>query len=311
MNLTVQGDLVFKSVRLAATRSSRSLYFEHNKLVLIGEKLARSDYFTDVMDLLLRDREMRRRMKIVVVQGKAKDALDIHSPQENLTTQYLDSLTKNNLRTGRMPADMPIGDLSEKLIGKMSFITQRLIPYENEGKMIGSAVFHGHDHKMVGWLTGQETEALLWLTGKLKGGVTVGTLPNGDRIAYEIRTVDTKIIPKVRQGKFEFDIKIQSEGSLGESWAHRDALDKKFVNEVEKATEQEIQRITRDVIQKLQKQLGVDVIGLGDTLSRKEPKVWEQVKNDWDHGKNYFRDAKINVDVEATVRFQGVITQIK
>ncbi|GAX90138.1 Ger(x)C family spore germination protein [Effusibacillus lacus] len=311
MNLTIKGDALFKTVRLAGTRSSRTLYFEHNKLVVIGEELAKTGYLPNVIDMLLRDHEMRRRMKVVVVQGKAKEALNARPVQEKLNSEYLDSLTENFQRTPRMPKEMTIGDLSENLNGKSSFVLQRAIPYKDEVKIVGAAVMHGHDNKLVGWLTGEETEGLSWVTGKMKGGITVAELPSGERVVYEIRRVKTKVIPVVKGGKYHFTIRIDAEGSIGESWAQRDLMDAQFVKEVEQATREQIQRLTSKTFDKLQKELKADVIGLGEELSRKQPKLWEQIKNDWDHGKYYFGNAEIHVEANVQVRFRGVISKVE
>ncbi|MFC4770297.1 Ger(x)C family spore germination protein [Effusibacillus consociatus] len=311
VNMTTEGDTLFETVRIMATRSSRSLFFEHVKLVLIGEEVARSGYLNRVIDFLLRDHEMRRRMKVIVVKGEARKALDVMPKQERMTSEYLESLTENTKKTARMPSELAIGDLSEKIISKTSFVVQRVAFNEKELKMAGGAVIHGHNNKLVGWLDEEDTEALMWITGDLKGGITETVLPSGERVVYEIRTANTKIEPKVEKGKFYFHIQVESEGSLGESWENRDTLDKKFISEVEKAVEKDIQQSITDVIKKLQTELKADVAGLGSTLARKEPKVWEKVKNDWDHGKNYFRDAKVDVDVQVVIRFPGTISKLK
>lgn len=90
----------------------------------------------------------------------------------------------------------------------------------------------------------------------------------------------------------------------------RNALDPKFINEVEKSVEKEIKQSAMQTIRKLQTELNADVLGFGKVLARKEPKIWEKIENDWDRGKNYFQDAKVNVDVQVTVRFPGLITSV-
>lgn len=310
VNFTTEGDTLFETARILSTRSSRSLYFEHNKLVLIGEELARSGEIDKFVDLLLRDHEMRRRMKVIVVRGEAKEALDVMCAQEKTTSEYLDSISENSRKTARMPKEMMIGDLSEKLIAQSCFILQRVVPHEKEVKMAGAGVFRGIDKKLIGWLGEEETEAVNWARGDIRRGITEAMLPTGELVVYEIRKANTKIIPRVKNGNIHFTVQIQSEGSLGESFSKRDALDPKFIEDVENAVEKEIRQSITYTIKKLQNELRTDVVGFGSELARKEPKIWEKMKHDWDYGKNYFQEATFDVQVQATVRFPGVITSL-
>ncbi|BCJ86833.1 Ger(x)C family spore germination protein [Effusibacillus dendaii] len=311
LNITTSGDVLFKTARIASTRSSRSPYFEHTQVVLIGEELAREGYLDDIADVILRDNELRRKVTVITVQGKARDVLNSFSPQEKLMSEYIESLSENSRYVARMPKDLSVGLLSQRLNGRTSFAMQRIFMVNNQIHLSGSAVYNGSNEKLVGWLNGEETEGLLLLTGQYRGGVLVSDLPSGERVAVEVKQAATKLTVTMQNGMPSFRYQIEVTGEIGESWSTRNTLDETMVHQVERSTEKEVKRLTGETIKTLQTELKTDAIGLGATLARKHPDVWRKIKENWDNGQNMFSQVDVQVNAKATVTTPGSILMIE
>ena len=62
--------------------------------------------------------------------------------------------------------------------------------------------------------------------------------------------------------------------------------------------------MTRGALSKLQREFRVDALGLGDWVWKQRPKIWEQVKDDWDD--YHFPRAEFQVQSQVRIRRIGV-----
>jgi spore germination protein len=306
-NITSEGETLFEITRGMATRTSRSPFFPHIQLIVVSEEVARSKHFANVLDFFLRDHEMRRGTQVMISKGEAKKVLEVKPQVEKLPVIYIQSVAQNSHKTARMVAPSRIGDIHEQLLAANSYVIQRIVASKEEVKIAGSAVFHGHDNVLVGWLGEEETEGLNFLKGEIKGGLLkVGVEDN--LISYEIKGVKRKIKVDTRdKDNLTFTITMATEGNIPEALETESWSDDKVIKNVEKKVGEEIERITKDTIQKLQGEFKTDAIGLGRYLSKEYPDLWETIRNDWDRGENYFAKSTINVEGKAIIRNAGVI----
>ncbi|MTI66371.1 MAG: Ger(x)C family spore germination protein [Firmicutes bacterium] len=224
--------------------------------------------------------------------------------KEDIPSFKLLTMGENVKRTSRIPPIMTLGGMSKKMAAKSSFIMQRIVPHKDDIILAGAAIIKGKTNKMLGFLGKEETEGLNWLSGKGKGGIVEAIdKETKEMIIYEIKNIKSKMIPKVENGEISFDVKIESEGKLSEDWlVTSDAFDEKFIKRAEKTIEDEVMILVNKAIEKTQKEFKVDVSGFGKILSIKYPKVWEEVKDNWDET---FSDVPINVDLKIYIRTFG------
>ena len=78
----------------------------------------------------------------------------------------------------------------------------------------------------------------------------------------------------------------------------------KVIEEMEKVLEEDVKKEIQSIIKKIQKTYKADVIGIGEHLSKFEPKKWREIKDDWD---NIFPDINIDVSVDVKIRRIGLI----
>lgn len=306
-NLTTEGDTIMEINRSLATRTSRSPYLGHTKVVIISEEVAQSKHFANVMDFLLRYQEFRRSTQLMIAKDKAKEIIEIKPDLEKLPVMYIQSVGQNNYRSARMVAPTEIGDVHHDLLAGSSYVIQRIVGSDKEVKVAGSAVFHGKDNAFIGWLGEEETEGLNFIKGELEAGMLKVQVED-NLIGYEIKGATRDItVDKSNKENLKFTINIISEGNVPESletlsWDRIDVL-----ANVQGKVEEEVVRITEDAVNKLHGDFKTDALGLGQYLSKNEPKLWEEIKDDWEEGRGYFSKSSITVKAEVEIRNTGVI----
>jgi len=72
---------------------------------------------------------------------------------------------------------------------------------------------------------------------------------------------------------------------------------------VEKEVEEQFERSVLHLIKKLQKKYKTDIFGFGDTIYRRYPSQWKQIKNQW---KQEFTKVDVSVDVNIAIRLIGL-----
>jgi spore germination protein len=177
-------------------------------------------------------------------------------------------------------------------------------------KFAGAAVIDGKTHKMTGTLNEEELEGVTWITGKGKGGVVKSfDEETGQLIVYEIESMKSTIIPRVNGNNISFDVNIESEGRLSETWVDLgNTFKNEFLKKAEKSSEKEVERLVRSVVEKMQKEYQVDVAGFGNRLRIEKPKVWQKVKKDWDQT---FSETLINYNIKLTIKDYGTSGGLK
>ena len=310
MNISSEGETMMEITRQMATRTSRSPFYPHIKVIIVSEEIAKTGEFANVIDFFLRDHEMRRGTKVLISQTDAKKSLEVKPHNEKLPAMYIDSVAENNKKTARMSPPMRLGDLHQFLLSKQSYTLPRITAQDKEVKIAGVAVFQGHENKMVGWLGEEETEGLGFLGGDIDGGVLKINIKD-NLVIYEIKGTKREIQADVSNKEhIKFTITIESEGNIPESLETIDYLEEEEMwKQIEKKVEDEIERMSYDVIEKLQKELAVDAMGLGAHLHQNHHQLWESIKDDWDRGEKYFTKSDITVKAKVIVRNPGVVNK--
>ncbi|NOU85508.1 Ger(x)C family spore germination protein [Paenibacillus sp. LMG 31460] len=304
INLISEGTSVFENIRELSTRAERSPSYEHLRIIVISETIARNIDLNNLINFLLRNTETRRSIRVVISQGKAEDAFEKSGIVRN-PALVLRELADNYQKTLSMANEFKLGDMSEKITGKTSFIVPRVDTTKKEAKIAGAAVIKGKTAKMIGWLGEKEIVGLNLLKGEKKNsGIISGSDPkSGETIVYEIRTVKSKIKPQVKGDKLSFAVEIHSEGKLREDWVDPgNAFDQEFIKRAEQATEVSIQELVEKVLTRTQNDFKVDVIGFGKKLSINYPQIWKKMKEDWD---DEFSGVEVEVKVKVKIQEFG------
>lgn len=177
-------------------------------------------------------------------------------------------------------------------------------------KVGGTAVFRGN--KMAGWLDERETRGLLWVRGKVKGGVI--TVPCGSgsgkgediRYSMEILRNGSKIEPELTDGELSVTVKVNAGTSIQEAECQEELEKPEVIESIKQSLAGAIQGEVEAALAKAQHEYRSDVFGFGEAVHRKYPDVWKEMKNNW---KEIYPDLPVYVEVEAKIARTGLVTK--
>lgn len=302
-NATSTGPSVFECIRLMATRVARQPYYEHLQIIIIGEELAKEG-INHPLDLFYRDHESRRKIKLVIASGSAKDALHIKPKLMPVSGQYISKLTEEGeSKTARLPNSTSIGQFSTNFHGGSNSILPRITTHDHEVKMAGGAIMKGD--KLIGWLTDQDVKSLRWINGTFSAGDEV-ILDNRETgspgfTTMEVKAVRSTVHTAIKNGKPVFTVMIRGEGNLAEDGLeNRPSIEK--LREKEVQMNKTIQSKTEQLVGKMQRKYKTDIFGFGEELRRHQYAYWKTHQKDWD---KLFQEAEVHIQVETFIRRIG------
>ncbi|MFI8708592.1 Ger(x)C family spore germination protein [Bacillus sp. NPDC077411] len=311
ININATADSVFAQIRIISKKISRSLFFPHIEVLIFSEDLLKKPFvLEDALDVFFRDHAMRRNIRIFVSKGRAEDILKQSAKPENLPAKYISMISNHAQKNAQMLEAIRIGDLQEKMSANRSFVLPVLGLTRQGIKMEGAAVFRGKDKKLVGRLNGMETLGLNYIIGKKVGGFFKIQRGN-QQIVFEIRSMHRKIHPFLTDPtKPKFVIDVYLAGALAEVYLRKDnkAMSDK---EISKYLASEMEKQLQKTVKVVQKDLKVDVLGVGEYYKRKNYKKWIKVKKNWDKGQNYFSNSHIIVRVHPSIEHTGSVLPIR
>lgn len=300
--LVSEGRTLYSIERNLASRLSRQLFWGHTKLVVIGEALAREVGLYPIMDFLTRDLEYDRRLRIVVAEGDALPIIEAAVVSENLIGPYVAQI----LETGPASSGAPrvtIHHLDAQMYEGGNILLPRVALSSTDIDLSGSAVIKSG--RMLGWLGNVQTQWALFARDEVRGGwIAIQDPQHADsEVLYDIRSSKTSLSMQIQEGKPTFHIRVITEGDILERVAFPSDLSQGVIREIEDALASEIESGIKETILALQETFNTDVLGFGDHIRKRHPKVWEQLKNDWDDVG--FREAQFTVRSQVNVRRHG------
>ncbi|MGM0875149.1 MAG: Ger(x)C family spore germination protein [Bacillota bacterium] len=303
LNISETGDSVHQMTREFSLRRDRPMFSPHLKVIVISEGLVRKYSLEQLLDQFLRDNEIRPSCLVFISKGHASETLESKETGEIPAFRLL-GIAGNEYRTTRILPSISLAKLEGKMQSGSSFLLQNMLSTNGEVKFSGAAVIEGKTQKLRAFLNEEELEGLTWITGKGKGGLIKGfDKETSQPIMYEVKSMKSKITPHVNGNNISFDVNIESEGRLSENWVvSGKASENKFLKSAEKATEEEVNRLVKNVLEFMQEDYQVDVAGFGNRLRIKHPKVWEKVKKDWDQT---FSEIPIKYNVKIMITEYG------
>jgi Ger(x)C family germination protein len=344
---TVEAPSVLEGINLLSSATTRRISLVHTKAIIISEEVAKEG-IEDFLAPIARFRETRRIMQIVICKGSAEEfiknnntligestakAMELASTQANysgyfpeqsfqdfytgITSPYKQSYAVyagindfKKLQALDKSGSLPLG--SDEIFSSMLKTQYNIPPGEmprsgnRKIEFMGTAIFNGS--KMVGSLNAYETRYLLMVTGKFQRGFFTieDEQSKNNAIVVDMRLGRRpKISAHFEDGIPVINVKLNIEADIG-SIQSRIAYEKLTkIGELNKSIEQIVQRGVSDVIKKTQQEYNTDVFGFGKRVARNFFTVTEFEEYNW---LKHYKDAKINVEVDANVRRTGIMS---
>jgi Ger(x)C family germination protein len=333
-SVTIDAPSFYGGVNLLNTNVPKKLDFSHAKLLVISEDLAQSGLIGEYIAPLIRFREIRRTLDVVVSQGSAQEFVEkIESFLGGSPISTVDDLLYEAKYTGYFPHTnlyefynalkstysqpvLTLGGLYEpanfqqngEKSGNRFNITGRFFAGEvprkggNSIELLGSVLFDGD--RMIGKLDGHDTRMMLLARGEFQRGIFTIQDPN----------VPEFIIPIELQLSRKPEIKISFEGTVplisltleteGDILAIQSRINYEkpdMMPLLEKAVESHLKKSLDDVISKCQA-LNCDVFFFGRTAAGQFWTIDEWEAYNW---KKHFREAKISTKIKFKIRRTG------
>lgn len=315
--ITSSGDTVFEAIRNIPKEFDRKVFFAQVKVIVVSEEIANKG-LKDVIDAILRTNEIRRFTWIIMANGtSAKNILGVKKGVESIQGAYMAGI----IREQRDNTDIAVfnlldfikkmdGDGINPVTATFQIFTTKNLPAEeknsnlSEGlKLSGAAVFK--KDKFIGYLNSEDTRGFNLITGNIKNfAFNIPSIKDETKsYCIEVKSVSSKIIPNVVDGKISIGLNIKVKGNIAEVG---DNTDISKVDEFEKVNLQFTKYIKKNInssIIKIQKNYRSDILGFGSTLSKKYPKEWIKIKDNWD---SIFPNVSYTLKVETYLNQTGL-----
>lgn len=284
-------------------RSPRYMNLDHNNLVILGEELAR-DGVSEILDFMVRKRELRLRNFIIITRGNALNSLE-SAPEyeENLARELLMILERGS-REGDYFHFYDLNHFARDVVtvgqDPWAPLFTTFKPAEPNtpprSVLIQETALFKKD-KLVGFLNQNETEGFLLLKGFAARG---GFYPDikGERFSFLYEDPEVKRKLTFENGQINIGYDIEMEGRIQEIRFYTN-----FTEDEVREMEQKLSRLAEEHAKKAAnkcQQLGSDALGIGRFIHAKHPEVWNQYRGDW-----YQVYPDINVDVKVKVEITG------
>ncbi|MDN4073172.1 Ger(x)C family spore germination protein [Fictibacillus terranigra] len=290
------------------TKISRQIFWGHCKIFILGKKLAKQGGLDPEIDFLLRHPEPRENAHLFVSDGKAADVMELMPPLDQYEGEALRRLAQ--MRTG---AAVTVNEFEEMLTGDAGGAILPLIKIlprlhgeekkETSAYIAGTAIFK--KDKMIGQINARVTRGLLWLRDEIKV-LSITVYPKRRQtIALDPIRQKTRLVPKIKNGKWTITAKITSENTIVENGTHLDAMSLDVVKQIEDKANKALNQRINESLSQVQKGMNVDVFGFAEAFHRKYPKEWEKVKDHWD---KVLPKVVVNTDIRMRIRRPGLST---
>lgn len=301
-----QARTIFDAIRNVTLHHSRRINFTHNLVLILGEKAAKRGV-EEYIDMLGRDAETRPTQQVLFTPGEAIEVLKVNPHMETITAMEIQKILTNAGATSKMQPVI-LQDLMEALLNKTLAATVPLIRIEHReaGKglvMDGTAVLKGD--RWVGTLTPLETRGMLWVTGGVKSGIVVLTVPKGGKVSMEIVSASGKFEPELSGKRLKMKVAVQVETNVGGMMTTQKLITPLGLAQLARQTEGVVRNEIKNTLDRAQT-LKLDIFGFGGAVYRKYPREWKRLEPVWDDA---FSGLEVEIRVKAKVRLVGKIIQ--
>ncbi|MFB6364527.1 Ger(x)C family spore germination protein [Paenibacillus elgii] len=318
----MKADSVYEGIRRLTTELPRKLYFSHIRVLVFGETLAQEG-LRDILDLFVRDHEIRPDFFLIVTKGvEAREVMSQVVPIEqspaNALLKSLEISEKNWSPTVAITLDEFITDLMKA--GKEGVITGLQLngdPRQGQTdanlKSVNppsyfrfSSIGVFKNDKLVGWLNEDESRGFSYITNRVDASVTDVPCNSKGKATVEILRSQTSLKGSAPRGEPAITIEVYAEGNIGEVSCKEDLSNPETIYAFERRAERKIEGFIQQAVRKARQSSRSDIFGFGEAIRRYDPRNWNRLKDDWDR---YFMSAKVETRIDVKLRRTGKVGQ--
>ena len=305
--------------RLTTKHAARTLYFAHVRSIVIGEDVAR-DGLKEILDYLVRSYGFRSDYYFVVAKGvTANQILSTVTTIESVSGVKLFDSIENSKKLWAPVDSLKIFELVNDINAKgtnpvlagvelyqktedMDSIKGLEKSRTGNLKLTDLGVFR--DDKLIGWLNETEGRALFNIVGKTKRSVNFVDYDNNTHVSVDLTMYKTKIKVSLSDGKPVLNVMLSFEMDISTKTGNVDFTDKENLDKLISLVNEKFTSISIKTLYKAQNELKTDIFGFGESIHRAFPKMWNELKDNWD---TEFTKLQVNFLYDTKVRDMGLI----
>lgn len=302
-NITSTGATLGEATRDMLLQIGRKLQWGHTQMLLISDKLAKSDMFGEVLDFFYRDDEPRMTIRLSITQGEAAPYLSVKTFSENSIARQMRNIENNAHRFSGKTGEMNLFLLGRELMEEVPVVT---VPYVRmqqgkQSKLIykGSAIIA--NGKLAGLLTAEENQSYLMLSGRFHNGYVLHPCSEGRSYdTVELTAIKATEKVTIKENKVDVHYKVRGIGSVRElncsplTTAEESLA---FQAKLEQVMQAQFEQLIATI-----KKRKIDLLKVGNNLYHYHPRDWQRLKPDWE---SRLAGITYSFDVEVTLINSG------
>lgn len=309
-NYTAEGISIFDALTNLYKEIGERLNYSHIQYIVIGDSMARKG-IAPIIDFSLRYSEVRPTTPFLVTNGEAKDIVSANVSTDTMSAFSVTNLLNLQRNRGEtafttnlnLVNSMNHGSKSTTC-GLINMLPSKLDKNKNYD-LSGAAVFK--EDKLVGYLTDKETLGFNWIRGNITAAIIAVEYPDHKKMSLDVTSASKKTNIKINKNHINITVNIKVQSGIREMTGDIDPNNNPSI--MDKISERQNQVIYKDVymvINKAQKDFGLDIFDFGTEISRKYPNQWDYMNKDWN---TIFKNLKINANINSQVNKTGVISK--
>ncbi|MDR6724469.1 spore germination protein KC [Paenibacillus amylolyticus] len=320
------GKTISEAANLSNLENPRRLYFAHNNVVVIG-KDAMDQGINQLIDTYLRTSESRETVWLLVSDQNAGTILRKLIPPEKIPGESIDQILRKEADTSSIFPPITIFDYASKMKSDAKAIGIPIIMVSGKGYTENDKLLDTMDTykkvsqakklritelaiiqngRLVGRMNQHESRGLSWITNKVKGTViSISTSEHKHKELVALTILNSKTKQRlVKSGDhYVMNIYVKAKANISESESKLNLSKDTMVKQVEDQAGKDIkEEITASW--KIMQRLGTDLGGYADTVHRKYPKHWQEIKDNWNHE---FKKMELNIHVKVIIKRPGML----
>lgn len=302
-----KGSTVASAIINMASQAPQQLSLQHVKALVISENLARSGV-SAALEVVSRTWEFRPNVNLFVTSSSIKQLFQAKPTATIGVTTPFEGVNLVKERTNKVPV-IELREFFQKMftLGAEPIMGRAELTSKEKTQDIrleGSAVFK--KNKMVGWLNDEETGA--WTIVKSSTGSydIVAPFPGKkeQKLSFNPLASNCQIIPQISDNGVKIKLKVDFEANLTEETSPL-PVNENTLKVIETVLNHKLENLIKNTVLKTQKELHSDIFGFGEKFRRKNPKYWQEHKNQWD---SIYSELPTEVEVKSVIRRPGKIS---
>lgn len=282
-------------------RFSKDHNFEHTKVIFLGRSLLEDEELVkNTVDILGRWRHLHSSMLMYMAIDKAADVFKVKPKTKTLLADYVEGIAEHSNEAARI-VRVTFRDFARQIITTEGHAALPIIiPNKDEVKSTGMGIIR--DYKLIGELDEKESIAYIWCNNKAKGGV-IECKCSDCSIPFIYRYFKRKIkLDKVEGDTVYLTFNMVTDGAVEEYTLGKKLLDDEKLKDIEEKLERVIIEDSTALINKMQGEFKVDLLGVKEYLGKYHPKLHKKASEDYD---NFFQN-NLKIEVKAKLRIRRI-----